>query len=70
MPLVNVVNQSSMTELEDQRDWASLAQKHWAKPVKTKKVKIEVIELWDVLEQQDFEYQSLLILESLRLLEK
>ena len=72
MPFVNAVNQSSMTEPEDQKDWASLAQKHWAKPVKTKRVKIEVIksELWDMLEQQDFEYQSLLILEALRLLEK
>ena len=61
-----------MTEPEDQRDWVSLAQKHWAKPVKTKKVKIEVIEteLWDVLEQQNLNYQSLLVLESLRLLEK
>ena len=67
-----MVNHSNVTESEDQRDWVSLAQKHWAKPVKTKKIKIEVIktELWEVLEQENFEYQSLLILESLRLLEK
>lgn len=71
-PLANVVNKPNMIEPEDQRDWVSLAQKHWAKPVKTKKIKIEVIktELWDVLEQRNFDYQSLLILESLRLLEK
>ena len=52
--------------------WTQLAQKHWSKPVKTRKVKQEVIntELWEVLKKEDFHIRSLLILESLRLLEK
>ena len=60
--------------LDDSEDshWAILGKKHWFKPVKSRKVKNEVIksELWDVLEQENFEYRSLLILESLQLLEK
>ena len=70
-PLVNAVNQSDLGATEGQKAWASLAEKYWAKSVKTK-VKNEVIqsELWDVLEQHNFEYRSLLILESLQLLEK
>ena len=71
-PLVNVVSQSNTGEVEGQKDWPSLAEKYWSKPVKTKMVKNEVIksELWDVLEQENFEYRSLLVLESLQLLEK
>ena len=59
-------------ELNGDSYWAVLGKKHWVKPVKSRKVKNEVIktELWDVLEQESFEYRSLLILESLQLLEK
>ena len=57
---------------ESDNHWAQLAKKHWPKSVKSKKVKKEVIkkEIWDVLEQESFGFQSLLMLESLQLLEK
>ena len=40
--------------------------------MKTRKVKPDVIkkEMWDVLENEGFQFRSLLILESLQLLEK
>lgn len=60
-----------VAELEESQ-WTQLARKHWSKSLKTRKVKSEVIEaeLWDVLEKEDFHLRSLLILESLQLLEK
>ena len=59
-------------ELENDNRWTQLAQKHWAKPLKSGKVKTEVIknEIWDVLEAEDFLFRSLLLLESSQLLEK
>lgn len=58
--------------MEEESHWADLAQKHWSKPVKTRKVKSEVIriELWDALEKEAFNSRSFLVLESLQLLEK
>ena len=55
--------------------WAELAGEHWAKTSKAskaKKIKPEVIKkkIWDVLEQENFHFRSLLMLESLQLLEK
>ena len=65
-------NQSEKLDAGGDSHWAVLAKKHWFKPVKSRKVKNEFMktELWDVLEQENFEYRSLLILESLQLLEK
>ena len=59
-------------ELEDGNPWTQLAQKHWSKPSKSGKVKSEFIknEIWDVLEAEDFPFQSLLLLENSQLLEK
>ncbi|KAL8702096.1 MAG: hypothetical protein Q9224_000180 [Gallowayella concinna] len=58
-------------DLEGENEWTQLARKHWAKSVKTRKVKPDVIkkEVWDVLENEGFQYRSLLILENLQLLE-
>lgn len=52
--------------------WTELARKHWPKAVKSKKVQSVVIktELWNALEMENYHVRSLLILESLRLLEK
>ena len=65
----------SRPELEDllgENEWTQLACKHWNKHMKTRKVKPDVIkkEMWDVLENEGFQFRSLLILESLQLLEK
>ncbi len=59
-------------ELEDDNRWTQLAQKHWVKPLKSGKVKSEVIknEIWDVLEEEDFLFRSLRLLENSQLLEK
>lgn len=53
--------------------WEALAQKHWAKPLKSNKgVKPDLVrkEIWDVLEAESFEFRSLLQLEGLQLLER
>lgn len=65
-------NRPELEDLEGENEWTQLARKHWAKPVKTRKVKPDVIkkEIWDVLEKEGFQFRSLLILESLQLLEK
>ena len=59
-------------ELEDENGWTQLAQKYWLKPLKSGKVKPEVIknEIWDILEAEDFPLRSLLPLENSQLLEK
>lgn len=61
-----------LKDLEGENEWTQLAHKHWNKPVKTRKVKNDVIksEIWDVLEREGFPYRSQLILENLQLLEK
>lgn len=65
-------HQSENLDVVGDSHWAALGKKHWSKPVKSRKIQNEVIktELWDVLEQESFEYRSLVILESLQLLEK
>ena len=52
--------------------WSQLAQEHWGKAAKSKKVRSEVIEkeIWDVLSAEDFAFRSLHQLETLLLLEK
>lgn len=52
--------------------WSQLAEKHWLKPVKSRKVKSGVVkkEIWDVLESEQFQFRSLLVLENLQILEK
>ena len=60
-------------ETLDSSQWQELAEKEWAKPVaKTRKVRGEVIKqgIWDVLEKEDFNFQSLLALENTQVLEK
>ena len=59
-------------ELEEDNYWTQLARKNWPTPTKSRKVKSEVIknEIWDVLEQENFVFRSLLLLEALQLLEK
>jgi len=57
--------------------FVQLAKQHWLKPTTSKrpvtkvKVKADVLkeQIWDVLEKEDFQFQSLLLLENLQLLE-
>lgn len=51
--------------------WAQVANEHWLKTSKSKKVKKDVIksEIWDVLEKENFHFRSLLALENLQILE-
>ncbi|KAL8774528.1 MAG: hypothetical protein Q9209_000901 [Squamulea sp. 1 TL-2023] len=60
-----------LEDLEGENHWTQLARKHFNKPVETTKVKPDVIkkEIWDVLENEGFQFRSLLMLESLQLLE-
>ena len=71
-PLMDTGRQPENLDVVGDSHWAALGKKHWSKPVNSRKIKNEVIktELWDVLEQENFEYRSLVILESLQLLEK
>ena len=58
---------------EDEAHWRDLAQKHWSNPsTKHRKVRSEVVknDIWDVLEEDGFEFRTLLTLENLQLLEK
>ena len=65
-------DQLGVGDLENNNHWAQLAKKHWPKAVKSKKAKAEVIkkDIWDVLDQEAFNFRSLLVLENLQLLEK
>ncbi|ODA77136.1 hypothetical protein RJ55_07655 [Drechmeria coniospora] len=59
---------------EEEHQFVQLARKHWLKVGKKTarpKVKIEVVKqsIWDVLEKENFEYKSLVLLESLQTLE-
>lgn len=65
----------TVADLHGDSPFAQLAKKHWLKTTKksTKvKVKPEVLkkEIWDVLEQDDFSYKTLLVLENLQILER
>jgi intron-binding protein aquarius len=57
---------------DGEHPFAQLAQKHWLKSKKPVKVKPNVLknEIWDVLEQEDFAFKSLLVLENLQILER
>ncbi|KAG6001567.1 hypothetical protein E4U21_004085 [Claviceps maximensis] len=59
---------------EEEHQFVKLARKHWLKPSKKvtrPKVKNDVLKqgIWDVLEQDGFQYKSLLLLESLQTME-
>ena len=59
---------------EEEHQFVQLARKHWLKSGKKAakpKVKNDVLKqsIWDVLEQEGFQYKSLLLLESLQTLE-
>ncbi|KAI4207590.1 MAG: hypothetical protein LQ348_000535 [Seirophora lacunosa] len=61
-----------VNDLEGDNEWTQLAHKHWRTPVKSRKVKNEVIknDIWDSLENEGFPFRTLLVLENLQLLEK
>jgi intron-binding protein aquarius len=65
----------TVADLQGENAFAQLAKKHWLKTSK-RPAKVRVIpdvlksEIWDVLEQEDFAFKSLLILENLQVLEK
>lgn len=66
---------STVADLDGENLFAQLALKHWLKtPKKSTKVKVkpDVLksEVWDVLEQENFAFKSLLVLENLQILEK
>jgi intron-binding protein aquarius len=62
----------TVADLHGENHFAQVARNNWLKSTKTPKVRPEVIkkELWDSLEQTDFAYPSLLVLENLQLLER
>ncbi|KAF2852177.1 DEAD helicases superfamily protein-like protein [Plenodomus tracheiphilus IPT5] len=62
----------TVADLHGENYFAQVARKHWLTAKKTPKVRPEVVkkELWDELENGDFAYSSLLILENLQLLER
>jgi intron-binding protein aquarius len=65
----------TVADLQGDNPFALLANKHWLKATKkaTKvKVKPDVLkkEIWDVLEKEDFQFKSLLVLENLQILER
>lgn len=60
---------------EEEHQFVQLARKNWLKPGKKAtrpKVKNDVLKqgIWDVLEQDGFQYKSLLLLESLQAMER
>jgi hypothetical protein len=63
----------SAADVQDESPFAQLAREHWLKPSKKAvKVKPDLIksEIWDVLQQDNFAFKSLLSLENLQILEK
>ncbi|KAI4700743.1 hypothetical protein J4E81_003707 [Alternaria sp. BMP 2799] len=62
----------TVADLHGENHFAQVARKNWLTAKKTPKVRPEVVkkELWDELENVDFAYSSLLILENLQLLER
>ena len=63
----------TVADLEGESSFAKLARKVWLNK-KTAKVKVKPdvlkIEIWDVLEKEDFSFKSLLVLENLQILER
>ena len=70
--IVVMVKAEGFTSPHEDNVWTSLGAKHWPRPPKSARVSTEVVEkeIWDVLEHEDFQFPSLLILENLQLLEK
>jgi intron-binding protein aquarius len=68
----NLETRPSVSDLEGDNRWVALAQKHWLKQSKIRKIKQDVIknEIWDSLEAEGFTARSLLTLENLNILEK
>ncbi|PMD43421.1 DEAD helicases superfamily protein-like protein [Hyaloscypha variabilis F] len=67
-----VEERPTVADLEGESSFATLARKLWLNKKTTKiKVKHDVLktEIWDVLEQEDFPFKSLLVLENLQILE-
>ena len=62
----------TIADLHGENHFAQVARKNWLGNLKAPKVRPEVVkkELWDELEQVDFAYSSLLVLENLQLLER
>ncbi len=62
----------TVAELHGENHFAQVARKNWLTAKKAPRVRPEVLkkELWDELENVDFAYSSLLILENLQLLER
>lgn len=60
------------SSIEQSNHWTQLADKHWRKNTKSKKVKPDVVkkEIWDVLEAESFPTPWLIQLEGSQLLEK
>ena len=52
--------------------WTQVAETHWLKSSKRSKVTSQVVksEIWDVLQNEGFEYKLLLALENLQILER
>ncbi|KAH7400689.1 hypothetical protein DE146DRAFT_735740 [Phaeosphaeria sp. MPI-PUGE-AT-0046c] len=68
----NLHARPTVADLHGENHFAQVARKNWLAAKKTPKVRPEVVkkELWDELENVDFAYSSLLILENLQLLER
>ena len=62
----------TVADLHGENHFAQVARKNWLGVADAQKVRPEVVkkELWDELENIDFAYPSLLVLENLQLLEK
>lgn len=65
----------TLADLQGENPFAQLANKHWLKSTKKAakvKVKEDVLRsgIWEVLEQEDFTFKSLLVLENLQILER
>jgi len=59
-------------DLESDNHYAEVARNNWLKSTKPPKVRSSIVkdELWDKLEKDGFAYGSLLILETLQILER
>lgn len=72
------IDEASDDEPAGENAFLQFAKAHWLKPTTTKKqpskVKVKQDELkeeiWDVLEAEDFQFQPLLLLENLQMLER
>lgn len=62
----------TVADLHGENHFAQIARKNWLAAKKAPKVRPEVVkkELWDELENIDFAYSSLLVLENLQLVER